>query len=165
LVAVRCGHLNGVRAAAWGIHCQARAKDQADFDRGDLGIIQRDGRVHPARSIQWQGGGMVARRDAHGEHEFVDPVAVVQALVVVNLGDDGFAGLDVADLNGEQVGTLLFQQAGAPPLLDRFAVRSLSRLRFLDVRLDHALPNRNLVIHDGRPVRQREEIRQLNWRA
>ncbi len=131
----------------------------AVFDRigrdGEAGaVIEFDG-LDDRRRI-------VAGGDDHREAQRELTAGLVHRLLVFDLHDDGFAGADIGDLVGEDVGALLFQQGGLLALGLGLLVDFASFLARLDLAFDEAIADLHLQDVDGGIFRQREDVGALD---
>ena len=103
--------------------------------------------------------GDIARSDHHWKSELKLSVVIPDGLLVLDFNRNPFAGTDVGDRGGKDVGPLLFDQTGAFSLLFGLLIDLLTTLTPLfDLSLDDPFPDSHPEMVDRRRFRKREDI-------
>ena len=100
----------------------------------------------------------IARRDHHRETQGEGVAVLAHRLLVFDLDDDRFPRTDIGDRIGEDIGALLFDQAGAAAIGARLLVDLPGFLLFLDLAFDDAGADHHFQRVDGRVLGQGKDV-------
>ena len=103
-------------------------------------------------------GGVVAWADDHGEDQFVPAVEIGEGVEVADLDVDLFAGFDVGDALGEDVGAFLCHEGGDVALGAGFVVDFFGFGAFADDAADVAVADGHDELVDAGVFGEREDV-------
>ena len=141
---------------------QTRFGFHADFYISHLGHIERKGRIHPA------GFALFARtvifgRQAHRKHKFAASVRQFEPLLISGDRQDKFSRLNVGKLQGEQIGSPPFEQAGMLSPLAGIRELLAGLLDFLHTGADDTFAHAQFKGGHGGFVGQRKQVFQVGF--